>query len=120
MFLPGGTPAQMQSFNELQKISTSAETAVRMRRAMDEIDVTDLLPRVRAPTLVIHCRGDAVAPFEEGRRVAAGIQGACFVALDSDNHWPLQTEPVIWSRLFEEINQFLRPANPALQLVQKR
>ena len=44
LFLPGGTPQQMQSFNELQRISTSPENAVRMRQAMDAIDVADLLP----------------------------------------------------------------------------
>lgn len=35
---------------------------------VDEIDVTALLPLVKAPTLVLHARGDAVQPFEEGRQ----------------------------------------------------
>ena len=70
---------------------------MRIRAACDGIDVTELLPRVRAPTLVLHARGDSVAPFAEGRLIAAGIPGARFVELDSDNHVILESEPA-WAR----------------------
>ena len=60
--------------------------------------MSDLLPLVKAPTLVLHCRDDAVQPFDEGRRVAAGIPGARFVALEGKNHVPLHGEPA-WTRL---------------------
>jgi pimeloyl-ACP methyl ester carboxylesterase len=59
---------------------------VRLRRSVDEIDIVDLLPQIKAPTLVLHCRNDAVQPFDEGRRLAAGIPGARFVALEGRNH----------------------------------
>ena len=120
-FLPGGTAEQMQSFNDLQRITTSPENAMRMRQAMDVIDVDDLLRHVKAATLVVHCRGDAVAPFEEGRRLAAGIPGACFVALEGGNHFPLQSDPT-WSRIFDEINTFLQPRarTAGLRLVGRR
>jgi len=107
LFIPGGTPEQMQWFNDLQRITTSAENAVRLRLAIDEIDVTDLLPRIKAPTLVLHCRNDAVQPFEEGRRIAAGIPGARFVALEGRNHLVLKGDPG-WSRLLQEIGSFLK------------
>ncbi len=121
LFLPGGSVEQMNSFNKSQRITTSAENAIRMRRAMDEIDVADLLPHIRVPTLVIHCHGDAVAPFEEGRQIAAAIPGAQFVPLEGNNHCPLQGEPA-WGRLFQELNDFLRPppTAPDLHLVAKR
>ena len=79
LFIPGGTPEQMQWWNDLQRITTSPENAIRFREIVDGIDVSDLLPLVKAPTLVLHCRGDAVQPFDEGRRLAAGIPGARFV-----------------------------------------
>jgi pimeloyl-ACP methyl ester carboxylesterase len=79
---------------------------VRLRRAVDEIDVTELLPRVRAPTLVFHCRNDAMQPFEEGRRLAAGIPGARFVALEGRNHLVLESDPA-WTRLLHELKIFL-------------
>ena len=40
------------------------------------------LPLVKAPTLVLHCRGDAVQPFDEGQQLAAAFLGARFVGLE--------------------------------------
>ena len=73
-------------WNDLQRKTTSPENAVRIRRVWDDIDVSDLLPHVQVATLVLHCRDDAVQPFDEGRRLAAGIPGARFVALEGRNH----------------------------------
>lgn len=106
LFIPGGTVEQMQWWNDLQLKTTSPENAVRMRRAWDDIDVSDLLPHVRVPTLVLHCRDDAVQPFDEGRRLAAGIPGANFVALEGRNHVILQDDPS-WPRFLAEIENFL-------------
>jgi pimeloyl-ACP methyl ester carboxylesterase/DNA-binding winged helix-turn-helix (wHTH) protein len=107
LFIPGGTEEQTKWFNDLQRITTSPENAARLRQVVDDIEVTALLSKVTAPTLVLHCRGDAVQPFDEGRRLAAGIPGARFVALEGRNHIPLQGEPA-WSRLLQEMRDFLR------------
>jgi DNA-binding winged helix-turn-helix (wHTH) protein/pimeloyl-ACP methyl ester carboxylesterase len=107
LFIPGGTPEQMQWWNDLQRITASPENAVRFREIVDSIEVSDLLPRVKTPTLVLHCRGDAVQPFDEGRRLAAGIAGASFIALEGRNHVPLKGEPA-WDRLVAEIRDFIR------------
>jgi pimeloyl-ACP methyl ester carboxylesterase/DNA-binding winged helix-turn-helix (wHTH) protein len=107
LFIPGGTAEQMQWFNDLQRITTSPENAVRIRQAVDDIDVSELLPQVKAPALVLHCRNDAVHPFDEGRRLAAGIPGARFVALEGSNHVILESDPA-WPRFIEEISNFLR------------
>jgi pimeloyl-ACP methyl ester carboxylesterase len=107
LFLPGGTPEQMQWYNDLQRVTTSPSNAVRIRQVSDELDVTDLLPKIKVPTLVLHCREDAVQPFEEGRRLAACIQGARFVPLEGRNHLILESDPS-WGRLVSEIRGFLR------------
>jgi pimeloyl-ACP methyl ester carboxylesterase/DNA-binding winged helix-turn-helix (wHTH) protein len=107
LFLPGGTSEQMQWYNDLQRVTTSPKNAVRIRQVSDELDVTDLLPMVKVPTLVLHCREDAVQPFEEGRRLAAGIQGAQFVPLEGRNHLILESDQS-WGRLVSEIREFLR------------
>jgi pimeloyl-ACP methyl ester carboxylesterase/DNA-binding winged helix-turn-helix (wHTH) protein len=106
-FIPGATAEQMQWFNDLQRMTTSPENAMRIRVAMDDIDVSDLLSQVTVPTLVMHCRGDGAAPFEEGRRMAAGIRGSHFVALEGRNHLILQSDP-IWGRFVGEIKAFLQ------------
>jgi pimeloyl-ACP methyl ester carboxylesterase/DNA-binding winged helix-turn-helix (wHTH) protein len=105
-FIPDATAEQARWFNDLQRLTTSPENAVRIRRTLDDIDVTELLPHVRAPTLVLHCRNDAVQPFEEGRRMAAGISGSRFVALEGSNHLILEHEPA-WTRLLDELTRFL-------------
>ena len=107
LFIPGATAEQGQWFNELQQKTTSPENAVRIRRAVDDIDVIDLLPHVAVPTLVLHCRSDAVQPFEEGRTLAAGIRGARFVALEGHNHMILEGDPG-WRRFLDEVKSFLR------------
>jgi pimeloyl-ACP methyl ester carboxylesterase len=107
LFVPDGNPEQMQWFNDLQRITTSPENAVRIMSATGQVDVSDLLPQVRVPTLVLHARNDAAVPFDEGRRLAAGIPGARFVALDSRSHVIVEKEPA-WSRLLEEITAFLK------------
>ncbi|HEV7368298.1 alpha/beta fold hydrolase [Arenibaculum sp.] len=106
IYIPRGTPEQVRWFTDLQRMSTSAENAVRIRDACDRIDVVDLLPRVRAPTLVTHSRFDHVAPFEQGRLVAASIPDARLVALESDNHAILPDEPA-WATWTREIEAFL-------------
>jgi pimeloyl-ACP methyl ester carboxylesterase/DNA-binding winged helix-turn-helix (wHTH) protein len=106
LFIPGGTPEQVEWYNDLQRMTTSPDNAVRLRSAVDDIDVTGLLPQVRAPTLVLHCRNDAVQPFEEGRRIAAGIPGARFVTLEGRNHILLEGDPA-WPRFLDEVKTFL-------------
>ena len=73
---------------------------------MNEIDVSHLAPDVAVPTLVLHARDDAIVPFEEGRRMAATIPGARFVALEGRNHLILEDEPA-WPRFLEEVRSFL-------------
>jgi DNA-binding winged helix-turn-helix (wHTH) protein/alpha-beta hydrolase superfamily lysophospholipase len=106
-FIPDATADGMQSFNELQRKTTSPENAASFLRSINAFDVAHLLERVRAPTLVLHCRGDTAQPFEEGRRLAAGIPGARFVALESRSHLLLESDPA-WPRLRDEVQAFLR------------
>jgi pimeloyl-ACP methyl ester carboxylesterase len=106
-FIPGGTAEQMRWFNDLQRKTTSPENAMRIRTAQDNIDISDLLPQVKVPTLVLHCRDEAAAPFEEGRRMAAGIPGARFIALEGRNHLILEDDPG-WGRFVREIKDFLK------------
>ena len=106
-FIPGGTHEQADYFNELQLKTTSPEGAARYFDVCGDFDITDLLPRVKAPTLVVHVRDDQMVPFEAGRQLAAGIPGARFIALPGRNHLFLEHEPAS-ARFFEEISLFLR------------
>jgi pimeloyl-ACP methyl ester carboxylesterase/DNA-binding winged helix-turn-helix (wHTH) protein len=106
LFVPGGTPEQMDWFNELQRKTTSPENAVRIRLISDYMNVVELLPRVTTPTLVLHCRDDAIQPFGEGRFLAANIPGARFTGLEGRNHLILENDPG-WPVFKQEIGAFL-------------
>jgi class 3 adenylate cyclase/pimeloyl-ACP methyl ester carboxylesterase len=105
-FIPGGTKEQADWFNELQRLTASPETAVRLVEATADTDLTALLPRVGVPTLVMHARDDARVPFDAGRRMAAGIPGARFVPLEGRNHLFLETEPA-FRQFLEATRAFL-------------
>ena len=105
--MPDATKDQIASFNDLQRKTTSGECAARYFEATGNIDVVELLPQVKAPTLVMHARGDLQVPVELGRQLAAGIPGAKFVALQSNNHILLEQDPAT-QRCFEEMGLFLK------------
>ena len=86
LYLPGAPAAERDAFAHAQGASAGAEVAAALLEAMVAVDVRDLLPRVVAPTLVAHARGDRAVPFEYGRELAAGIPDARFLALESDRH----------------------------------
>ena len=106
LIVPDATHEEMQWFNDLERISASAETAIRLLHVIGDIDVTELLPRVGVPTMVIHSRGDARVAFEHGVALAQAIPHARFVALESRNHLILSHEPA-WRPFTECVHEFL-------------
>jgi pimeloyl-ACP methyl ester carboxylesterase/DNA-binding CsgD family transcriptional regulator len=113
-FIPGGTPEQLQWFNDLCLKTTTGEIFASLYGARATVDVESALGAVRAPTLVIHARDDEVIPVAEGRLLAAGIPGAEYIELDSRNHILLEEEPA-WRRFQEVVLAFLRPDRSADQ-----
>jgi class 3 adenylate cyclase/pimeloyl-ACP methyl ester carboxylesterase len=107
LLMPGATKEQMESFNELQRLSGSPEGAVRYMETTDGLDVGELLSQVKAPTLVMHARDDPIIRIDRGRELAAGIPGARFVALPGKNHVLLEQDPGL-PLFFEELKDFLK------------
>ena len=105
-FMPNGTSEQWAAFDELQRRTATPANAARIMAAIADLDVTSLAPRVQAPTLVIHSRGDRRAPLAEGRSLATLIPDSRLVVLDSPHHILLPDEPA-WARFVAELNAFL-------------
>jgi pimeloyl-ACP methyl ester carboxylesterase/DNA-binding CsgD family transcriptional regulator len=106
LFIPNANEEQIAWFAEMQRRSTTPELAARIMEASGQIDVADRLSLVRAPTLVMHPRRDGIVPFDQGRRIAAGIPNAQFVEFDSANHLLLETEPA-WQKFQDAVGEFL-------------
>ncbi|WP_292567995.1 alpha/beta fold hydrolase [Mesorhizobium sp.] len=103
MFIPGATHEHFAWMDDLMLRTVSPDDAWRLQSAFSVIDVSDLLEKVKVPTLVLHARDDNVAPVESGRTMAAGIPGARFIELESQNHILLEGEPA-----FEEFIDHVR------------
>jgi pimeloyl-ACP methyl ester carboxylesterase/DNA-binding CsgD family transcriptional regulator len=88
IFLGDASGKEQESFAQFQRLATSAETAAALLVQVYRNDVRDQLPLVKAPTLVVHRRGDRAIPYRLGREVAAGIGGARLVPLDGNAHFP--------------------------------
>ena len=106
LYVPEADDEQIRWWTDMQRVATSPDNAVRLRQAIDDIDVSEQLEKVRTPTLILHSERDLVAPLAEARFMAARIPNAQFVPLDSANHLVLHQEAA-WSRAVGEIRNFL-------------
>jgi pimeloyl-ACP methyl ester carboxylesterase/tRNA A-37 threonylcarbamoyl transferase component Bud32 len=106
LFIPDGTPEQFRWMNELQRVTTSPENAVRLLQTLHLLDCRQAARQVQVPTLVLHGTGDLRVPFAEGQRLAALIPGSRFVPLESRNHILLGHEPA-FAGFFAAIHDFL-------------
>jgi pimeloyl-ACP methyl ester carboxylesterase/DNA-binding CsgD family transcriptional regulator len=110
-FMPGASDERMRSWTDLCRRTTSGASIAALLTARSDVDVQPLLAQVRASTLVLHGRGDAVVPASEGRLLAAGIPGAQYVELDSSNHILLEDEPA-WQRFCDAVLDFAEIDGP--------
>ena len=82
----------------------SPSAAAALLRMNTQIDIRNILPAVRVPTLMLHRVNDRDARVEEGRWIASQIPGARFVELPGEDH-------ISWvgdaDRILDEIEDFL-------------
>jgi pimeloyl-ACP methyl ester carboxylesterase/DNA-binding CsgD family transcriptional regulator len=88
IFAPSADSGTRAAFTQYQRDAASAKTARGMLAAAYELDVTDQLARITAPTLVIHRDRDRATPLEQARALAAGIPGAHLEILTGRDHLP--------------------------------
>jgi pimeloyl-ACP methyl ester carboxylesterase/DNA-binding CsgD family transcriptional regulator len=92
-----------------ERLGTSPAGAIALARMNGQIDVRDILPTVRVPTLVIHRDKDARVNLAAGRYLAAHIAGAKYVEIPGVDHpiWVGDTDRVV-----DEIEEFLTGVRP--------
>ncbi|HUH92204.1 MAG TPA: alpha/beta fold hydrolase [Casimicrobiaceae bacterium] len=112
LLMPDAAGHQLKSIGELQRRSASPAIACQLWNAFNTFDIRAEAPMVAAPTLVFHVRGDAMVPFEAGRRLAAAIPNARFLPLEGKNHILRVDEPA-WPIFTQELNEFLGADEPA-------
>jgi class 3 adenylate cyclase/alpha-beta hydrolase superfamily lysophospholipase len=89
---------------KLERNSVTPRGARQILQLMATSDITEALPRIQAPTLVMHRRDDQLIPPEEGRALADAIPGARFVELEG-------TDTMGWTgdadAALDELEEFL-------------
>jgi pimeloyl-ACP methyl ester carboxylesterase len=88
IFAPDADAGFRAMFSRYQRESTSAAMAHQLLAACYDIDVSEDLHRITAPTTVIHRQDDRAVPLAEGERLAAGIDGATLTVLAGRTHIP--------------------------------
>jgi pimeloyl-ACP methyl ester carboxylesterase/DNA-binding CsgD family transcriptional regulator len=106
LHMPDASADQIGSYRDLLRLTTSPANALELLRGFFAADVLEIVPRIRAPTLVMHAREDPIVPFDEGRKVASLIPNAQFMALESRNHILQEAEPA-WQPFADALDQFL-------------
>jgi DNA-binding winged helix-turn-helix (wHTH) protein/pimeloyl-ACP methyl ester carboxylesterase len=97
-------PAFRQWWAHYLRQGASPGAALALTRMNAEVDVREILPLIRVPTLVLHRSGDRCLKVEEGRYVASSIPGARFVELAGSDHLPFVGDQ---DQLFAHIEQFI-------------
>lgn len=88
IFAPDTDRATRAELARYQRACSNAATARALLALSYELDVSDRLDRVRAPTLVVHRTGDRAAPVTQARELADGITGAELTLLPGRSHLP--------------------------------
>lgn len=88
LLAPGSNPEFHRWWAANLRASMSPAAARAMVAMNAAIDVREALPAIHVPTLVIHRSGDAATPVEGGRFIAEHIDGARFLELAGQDHFP--------------------------------
>jgi pimeloyl-ACP methyl ester carboxylesterase len=93
--------------------SASPRAALVLARMNTEIDVRDVLPTIRVPTLVMHRVDDRDIKVEEGRFVATLIPGARYVELRGQDHLPWVGDQ---DEVIDEVEEFVTGERPGYRV----
>ena len=106
-------PALVSWFARLQRLAASPGEARIISRAMVDLDVREVLPRIRVPTLVMHRPREMVWDVRHSLYLAEHIPGARYVELEGIDSFPFVGDG---ESILEEIEEFLTGGRGAGEL----
>jgi pimeloyl-ACP methyl ester carboxylesterase/DNA-binding winged helix-turn-helix (wHTH) protein len=95
------------------RMGASPGAALALTQMNAEIDVRQVLPSIRVPTLVLHRAEDQCLKVEEGRYVAERIPGAKYVELPGVDHLPFVGDQ---DAILDEVEEFLTGVRHTIEL----
>jgi class 3 adenylate cyclase len=112
LFDPQASAADLNAFAKFQRESCSPETAAKLMEFVYSPNVSDLLPSIKTPTLILHREGDKAMPIQHGRQLASEISNATFKVLKGNIHLPWRGDS---NEIIEEILEFVDLREPIRQ-----
>jgi pimeloyl-ACP methyl ester carboxylesterase len=107
---PSLDTAGLDELSRYYRRCASPGAALALMKMNTYVDVRDVLPAIRVPTVVMHRTDDRDANVEEGRYIAARIPGARFVEFPGADHsWWTQDRDAILDEV-EELMTGIKPA----------
>ncbi|MGO9489726.1 MAG: alpha/beta fold hydrolase [Solirubrobacteraceae bacterium] len=97
-------PSLVDWFARMQRLAASPTEARVIARAMVDLDVRHVLPRIRVPTLVMHRPQEKVWDVRHSRYLAEQIAGSRYVELEGIDSFPFVGDS---DAIVEEIEEFL-------------
>jgi pimeloyl-ACP methyl ester carboxylesterase len=88
IFAPSADPATQAAFADYQRAAAEPATVRALLELAHALDLTGLLPRISAPTLIVQREQDRAAPYAQAEELAAGIRRARLVGLPGRDHLP--------------------------------
>lgn len=106
-FVPSKTgDMQFQEWwGKYERLGASPRDVARIMRMNSQIDITDILPAIKAPTLVLHKTEDVLIDIEGGRTLARSIPGAKLVELPGKDHFVFIGSEA--DQILSEIEEFI-------------
>jgi pimeloyl-ACP methyl ester carboxylesterase/DNA-binding winged helix-turn-helix (wHTH) protein len=86
MRCPSGDEAMQRWWSRRVRAAATPTTVRALMEMNSLVDVRELLPPIKVPTLVLHRDGDALATVDEARYIAEHIPGAELKILHGDDH----------------------------------
>jgi pimeloyl-ACP methyl ester carboxylesterase len=110
LIAPHASGDEIAAMSRHKRRAADAEVAAAFLELDLACDARPILPKVTAPSLVLHRRGDRTVPISRGRELAALLPNARFVTLSGDAHLPQLDDQ---RELQRALAGFLNDAAPA-------
>lgn len=94
----------LRSWGKFERLALSPGRIRLLLRMVSDCDARHILPVIRVPTLILHRVGDQMTPIEGARYLAEHIEGAKYVELPGEDHFPWVGDV---EALLGEVEEFL-------------
>jgi pimeloyl-ACP methyl ester carboxylesterase len=96
-------------FGHMQRLAASPSSAREMMAGLRDLDIRDVLPSIRVPTLILHRADETWVRVDHSRYLAEHIPGAKYVELPGGDHWPWMGDS---AAVIDEIEEFVTGTRP--------